>query len=850
MNNLKLLFLAIVSTTIVGCYDDTVIKEDISDLKDRVSKLEALCTQINTNLVGIQTLVNSLNNNDYITSVTPIKGGEETIGYTITFLKGAPITIYNGKNGKDGDNGITPQIGVKQDTDGIWYWTLGDDWLLDDNGEKVRASGIKGDKGEDGTDGSNGKDAVAPQLKIEGGYWYLSTDNGKTWTNIGKATGDDGKDGDSMFKSVTYDDKYAYFTLVNGTILTVPLSTSIPKLQFTLDKEKDFHLAGGETIVLNYSITSPTGASTTFTSYENANWKVQIQKTSSTKGTISITAPNPVESGKILLVLSDDYGNVFMKTLEITGDDNVIKIIKTEYTIDEYGGYIDVAVDANLGFIVQILDDGKSWINVLTTGPTTRLSISPNSDYSSRSATVRFKGNDGETYKDIIVTQLQNNAIVVTSNSISVSDFAQTYDLIIRANIDCKLSIPGGNNWISDITTKGLTDKVFTLSFTENSDYSSRSVDVVVSDLSGILKQTITITQSGYTPVYVSIPDATFLACLVENYDINGDGLIDQKEAVNVTDIDCSGKAISSLTGIGSFVNLAKLDCSKTQITSLDLSANTKLEIILCQYNELLEDLSLPPLNKIISRAFLNCTALKELDIPKTVTSIGEDAFMNCSSLTKMTIRSDIGTTFSNSFRGASLESLLITENASTIKDNMFSGSPIKRVRIEGNVETIGYGAFGYCKQLENVSIGESVSVINSRGFWNCGELKEVVFDKYSKLREFHAAFHGCVNLALLDMSYCTELTYIYTREKYDNSYLVFAEQHGDSPNLVIKLGARTPPTPPTDSYYSINSKEYDSSSYLYSYFKYTLFVPSDCIDKYKDSKTWYKEPYVTIMPL
>ena len=817
---LSFIMLISIGASVVGCYDDSKLQEDVADLQKRVAALELLCSQMNNNIVGMQTIINSLNNNDYITAVTPIMQGEKEIGYTITFLKSKPITIYHGNDGKNGENGkdgSTPKIGVKQDTDGIWYWTNGDSWLLDENGQKVRASGIPGDPGKDGEPG------VTPQLKIVDGHWYLSIDNGKNWTNLGKATGadgKDGKDGDSMFKSVTYDDKYAYFTLVNGTVLTVPMNTNVPKLQFTLDKDTDIHLTGGGSIVLNYTITCYTGANTTLTSYETNNWKVQITKSSATKGTIKITAPNPVESGKILLMLTDDYGNVFMKTLEIIGDDNIIKIIKTEYTIDEYGGYIDVAVDANISYTVQIAEEGTSWITYQgKSGSNDRFQIAANADYSSRSSIIRFKGTDGETTKDITITQLQNNAIVLTSNTVNVSENAQTYPLVIRANIDCKISIPSGVNWISNVTTKALEEKTFTLNIQENEEYASRSVIITVSDTNNKINQTITLTQSGYTPVYVNIPDATFLACLVESYDINGDGKIDQKEAKNVTSIDCSSKSISSLSGVEFFENLTTLDCSKTQITSLDISSNTKLTSILCQYCEGLTSLKLPSINSINARAFLGCTALPTLDLPASITSIGADAFLNCSGMKTMYIRSDINTTYMKSFSGAGIQDVYIGDSATKVIQYMFSKA----------------------STLKNVTIGENVKLLDKYAFEDCIGLDKVVFERYSKLNTIEGySFNGATALTHLDMTYCTELSYV----NVGGGNQIFGN-HRDSPRLTISLGTRVPPTSQSAGSYKIIYSYYRGySDYC---FKMTLKVPSDCLDAYKNSSMWYSSTYVTI---
>ena len=146
----------------VGCekFDDRLIWEKldeygeaIRDHEQRLSALELLCRQMNTNISSLQTIVDALQDKDYVTNISPITEDGKVIGYTITFSKSGAITIYHGQDGKD---------------------------------------------------------VVIPKLKIENGYWYVSYDNGTTWVEIGKATGEDGADGDSMFKVVTYDGEYIY----------------------------------------------------------------------------------------------------------------------------------------------------------------------------------------------------------------------------------------------------------------------------------------------------------------------------------------------------------------------------------------------------------------------------------------------------------------------------------------------------------------------------------------------------------------------------------------------------------------------------------------------------------------
>ncbi|MBR6560983.1 MAG: leucine-rich repeat protein [Alistipes sp.] len=224
-------------------YDDSQIWNKLNSLENRVAALEQLCRQMNTNISSLQTVVNALQNNDYVTNIAPITMDGKVIGYTIVFSKSGAVTIYHGKDGKDGadgangadgKDGYTPAIGVAKDTDGIYYWTLDGDWLLDKDGNKIKAEGVDGkdgqdgENGEDGQDGVNGADGISPKLKIENDYWYISYDNGVTWEELGKATGEDGKngadgkDGDSMFKDITYDDDFVYITLIDGSQFIVP----------------------------------------------------------------------------------------------------------------------------------------------------------------------------------------------------------------------------------------------------------------------------------------------------------------------------------------------------------------------------------------------------------------------------------------------------------------------------------------------------------------------------------------------------------------------------------------------------------------------------------------------------
>ena len=218
-------------------YDDDDLWNSVHGLENRVAKLEELCKQMNTNISSLQTIVTALQNNVYVTGTTPLMKDGKEIGYTITFSKGNPITIYHGKDGQDGEDGITPTISVKKDTDGVYYWTLNGEFIVVDGG-KIQA------EGKDGTNGTT------PQFKIENDYWFVSYNNGANWTQLGKATGEDGIGGDSMFSGVDYETStdYVIFTLSNGTQIKLPTWSAFEALQ-RLCNETNTNLSALQTIV-------------------------------------------------------------------------------------------------------------------------------------------------------------------------------------------------------------------------------------------------------------------------------------------------------------------------------------------------------------------------------------------------------------------------------------------------------------------------------------------------------------------------------------------------------------------------------------------------------------------------
>jgi trimeric autotransporter adhesin len=91
------------------------------------------------------------------------------------------------------------------------------------------------------------------------------------------------------------------------------------------------------------------------------------------------------------------------------------------------------------------------------------------------------------------------------------------------------------------------------------------------------------------------IPDVNFENVLIQlNYDYNQDGKVATSSIASLTSLNISSKEISDLTGIEDFKGLLKLRCSNNTLKNINLSGNPSLEELDCSRNEISElDLSL-----------------------------------------------------------------------------------------------------------------------------------------------------------------------------------------------------------------------------------------------------------------
>lgn len=344
-------------------YDDSELIDRVDNLEDRLAKLEEQCKQINANINSLQTIVSALENANQITSVSELVENGKKVGYKIEFTKSGLIHIYHGQDGADGSDrtgGYVPQIGVEKDKDGIYYWTLDGSWLTDKDGNKIKAVGLDGKDGQEGSDGSNGsngsngRDGITPKLQINSnGYWEVSYDNGKTWVEVGPATGGTAE---CPIEKVEIKDKYVFFTLSTGEEFKVPLFNGIT---ITFD-ETTIGMEADSKVDLQYELT---GSKDVKVSAIGEGVRTSVNQATNT---LTITTDANFEGGKVLVHATD--GN-HVATVELTITKEVITYIEYKASKKfELTSYSDLVYIANKSEYNEVTQEGKIAIKgILTT---------------------------------------------------------------------------------------------------------------------------------------------------------------------------------------------------------------------------------------------------------------------------------------------------------------------------------------------------------------------------------------------------------------------------------------------------------------------------------------------------
>lgn len=136
-------------------------------------------------------------------------------------------------------------------------------------------------------------------------------------------------------------------------------------------------------------------------------------------------------------------------------------------------------------------------------------------------------------------------------------------------------------------------------------------------------------------------------------------------------------------------------------------------------------------LSSIGDWAFKGCSGLTSVDLPSSITKMGECVFVGCQGLTKVNLPSGI-TAISKCAFGWCIS--------------------LKNLELPAGITSIGDDAFIYCSSLQNINLPSGITSIGDYAFENCSSLRNINLpSKISSIGD--AAFIRCSNMTSLSIS-------------------------------------------------------------------------------------------------
>ena len=298
-----------------GC--GKLVRDELISMQNEIDLIQNQVKQMNESLVSLREVVEQMLAGGYVVDVKEFTEENQRSGYTLVFNDGSELKLYNGIDGKDGQDAIGPAIAVAKDEEGHWCWTLDGEFLTTEDGKHCRV---------------DGNDGVTPQLKIdEEGYWCLSMDNGETWEQK-KDWPARGKDADEIFNlNPTIGDDYIELVLsATGEHIVLPFYRPLD-LELSLDGQDlngEVLIYPGETLTIHYTLKGAGAENALLVAGTDGRLKTAIKPDSENPnaGIVEVTgtAANPDEPRKIAdgsyiyITVNDGNGRNKVKVIRFT----------------------------------------------------------------------------------------------------------------------------------------------------------------------------------------------------------------------------------------------------------------------------------------------------------------------------------------------------------------------------------------------------------------------------------------------------------------------------------------------------------------------------------------------------
>lgn len=523
----------------------------------------------------------------------------------------------------------------------------------------------------------------------------------------------------------------------------------------SLTETVHIYQAGGSIILLsqNDCHVSASGEEITVELRSNCDYEVVMPsvdwiKETMTRGMSSHTlhytvAPNDSYDGrKTEIIYRDKSDSSIADTLTILqAQKDAIIISEKEVKVGSEGGTVEVKIDANVDFEMQLPD--VEWISETSTrGLSTHkkyLKIAENTGETSRTAEVVFKNTTSGIEETLTISQSAKGKRVkvhvekpgTLSDYIAESEKLHIEELEVSGNLGGK-DIAFIREMAGTYNHANTEGKLVYLNMTEAN---------IVADGEYYLR-----TSSGkeYLPTENTIGEHMFSSRGLQT-------ILLPKSVISIDD-----QAFSSCRSLN-------------KVVIYENSVKT-IGMVAFEYCSSLADIVLPEGVTTIGReAFRSCSSLSHIDLPEGVTTIGHGTFSGCEKLSNVTLPNSLTTIEDFAFSGCNGLTITIPDNVESMGILVFDGTGLDitipgrfltnmgnpigldckdvRVTIAEGTTAIEEYAFRKLPGIVSVTIPESVTSIGHAAFWQCSGLTDIVIP--SSVTEIgDDAFSECTNLA------------------------------------------------------------------------------------------------------
>lgn len=125
-------------------------------------------------------------------------------------------------------------------------------------------------------------------------------------------------------------------------------------------------------------------------------------------------------------------------------------------------------------------------------------------------------------------------------------------------------------------------------------------------------------------------------------------------------------------------------------------------------------------ITRIGANSFAYCSAVTEVNLPKTLVSIGDSAFRGLEKLEAIAFPASLKTVEKFAFAHNNLKTIDLPDGIETLGDSAFNPSAaITEITLPGSLTTMGEGVFAVCNALKTITVGEGIKALGTC-FINC----------------------------------------------------------------------------------------------------------------------------------